>query len=77
MIRVDAEEAKFQLPDLIAAAVRGEEVLIAANQMQGHPTVRLVVVPRTTRTPQYGSARGMIKIADDFDAPLADFAEYS
>ncbi len=26
--------------------------------------------------PQFGSARGLIEIADDFDAPLADFQEY-
>ena len=26
--------------------------------------------------PQFGSARGLIKLADDFDAPLADFQEY-
>ena len=26
--------------------------------------------------PQFGSAQGLIKMADDFDAPLADFQEY-
>lgn len=26
--------------------------------------------------PQFGSAKGLIKMADDFDAPLADFQEY-
>jgi len=26
--------------------------------------------------PQFGSARGLIKMADNFDAPLADFQEY-
>ena len=25
---------------------------------------------------QFGSAKGMVKIADDFDEPLADFREY-
>ncbi len=33
----------------------------------------LVSVPRH---PQFGSARGLITMADDFDAPLADFVEY-
>ena len=26
--------------------------------------------------PRFGSARGLIKMADDFDEPLEDFAEY-
>ena len=26
--------------------------------------------------PQFGSAKGLIKMADDFDAPVADFQEY-
>ena len=26
--------------------------------------------------PQFGSAKGLIKLADDFDTPLADFQEY-
>ncbi|MEA3308885.1 MAG: DUF2281 domain-containing protein [Chloroflexota bacterium] len=28
------------------------------------------------RKPQFGSAKGLIVMADDFDAPLADFEEY-
>jgi hypothetical protein len=28
------------------------------------------------KQPQFGSARGLIKISDDFDEPLEDFAEY-
>lgn len=27
-------------------------------------------------SPQFGSAKGMITMADDFDAPLEDFREY-
>lgn len=29
------------------------------------------------RHPQFGSAQGLLEIADDFDDPLADFAEYA
>jgi predicted DNA-binding antitoxin AbrB/MazE fold protein len=35
--------------------------------------------PESTERPRqrtFGSARGLIKIADDFDAPLEDFREY-
>jgi antitoxin (DNA-binding transcriptional repressor) of toxin-antitoxin stability system len=39
--------------------------------------VELLPVPQTDRPrPKFGSARGRIQIAPDFDAPLDDFAEY-
>lgn len=31
---------------------------------------------KQTQNRQFGSAKGMVKIADDFDEPLADFQEY-
>ncbi|MFN4787068.1 MAG: DUF2281 domain-containing protein, partial [Pseudanabaena sp.] len=27
--------------------------------------------------PKFGSAKGLIKMSDDFDEPLEDFAEYA
>jgi antitoxin (DNA-binding transcriptional repressor) of toxin-antitoxin stability system len=50
--------------------------LIAAGSLTGHPVVQLVAVERAARKPEFGSARGLITLADDFDAPLPDFAEY-
>jgi PHD/YefM family antitoxin component YafN of YafNO toxin-antitoxin module len=32
--------------------------------------------PKAARQRVFGSSRGLIKIADDFDAPLDDFKEY-
>ena len=32
--------------------------------------------PKMKPVPQFGSAKGKIKMADDFDAPLDDFKEY-
>jgi len=55
------------------AAIRGEEVLIVNNDRQA---VQLVPVVLSQRRPQFGSAQGLIVMADDFDAPLADFDEY-
>jgi antitoxin (DNA-binding transcriptional repressor) of toxin-antitoxin stability system len=76
MIQKDVDDAKLHLPELIDAAVRGEEVLITAHRAQGQVVVRLVTMERAQRTPEFGSARGLITMAEDFDAPLADFAEY-
>lgn len=33
--------------------------------------------PELTKKRVFGSARGLIKLADDFDAPLDDFKDYS
>jgi antitoxin (DNA-binding transcriptional repressor) of toxin-antitoxin stability system len=72
MYHVTLDEATTRLPDLLAAAVQGEEVLISDE----HHTVHLVLIPHTKKRRQFGSAKGLITMADDFDAPLDDFCEY-
>ena len=71
--RVNLDEAKQHLVDLIAAAIRGEDVFIE-NERQ---LVQLIPVTPGERERQFGSAKGMITMSDDFDAPLADFDEYA
>jgi antitoxin (DNA-binding transcriptional repressor) of toxin-antitoxin stability system len=73
MHQVNIEEAKIRLPDLIDAAVNGEEVVIAKDEQH---LVRLVPVARAKSRPQFGSAEGLITMSDDFDEPLKDFEEY-
>jgi antitoxin (DNA-binding transcriptional repressor) of toxin-antitoxin stability system len=73
MHQVKLDEAKTRLLDLIEAAIRGEDVFILKDDQQ---TVQLVPVELPERRPHFGSAKGLIVIADDFDAPLADFNEY-
>lgn len=73
MSRVNIEEAKQHLPELIDAAVNGEEVVIAKDEQH---VVRLVPVSRANTRPQFGSAGGLITMSDDFDEPLPDFEEY-
>ena len=74
MVQVTAEEAQDHLADLIAKAMKGETVVITQD---GHQTVQLVPVERRASRPQFGSARGLITIADDFDEPLEEFDEYT
>jgi hypothetical protein len=39
--------------------------------------VDLVPIPQTAHPrPKFGSARGRVQMAPDFDAPLDDFADY-
>jgi prevent-host-death family protein len=69
MPQVNIHHAKTHLSELIAAAERGEEVVIArANR----PALRLVPVSaqKTARTP--GLHRGAMRMSEDFDAPLPD-----
>ena len=73
MTQVTMAEAQLRLPDLVLAAVQGEEVVIAQNDQAA---VRLVPVAAGRPLPRFGSARGKIFMADDFDAPLDDFQEY-
>ena len=64
-----------ELGVLIDAAILGEEIIVERDD---HSAVRLVPVERDQQRnrPQFGSARGLITISDDFDAPLEEFREY-
>ena len=73
MHQVNVDEATTQLPTLIDAAMRGEVVLITTQDQQ---TIRLVPIKHAKQPRRAGSAKGMIRMSDDFDAPLEDFQEY-
>jgi antitoxin (DNA-binding transcriptional repressor) of toxin-antitoxin stability system len=77
MYRMTADEAKAHLDELIDAALKGEEVVIADGERRA---VRLIPAPQAAggrgAKRQAGTARGLIVMAPDFDAPLADFDEY-
>jgi antitoxin (DNA-binding transcriptional repressor) of toxin-antitoxin stability system len=73
MSPVSIEQAKTQLPELIDAAVSGKEVVIVKDDQH---LVRLVPVLMERQHPQFGSAKDLIKMADDFDESLKDFADY-
>ena len=73
MYEVRLDEARAKLLALVNAAIKGEKVLIYKDDQQ---VVQLVPIARPERLPQFGSAKGLITVAEDFDAPLQDFAEY-
>jgi len=73
MLEVTLDQAQVRLSDLIMAAIRGETVWITTDSQQA---VRLVPAQRAARRRRFGSAKGLITIAEDFNAPLSDFAEY-
>jgi prevent-host-death family protein len=72
VVNVSYDDVKTKIADLIEAAMRGDKVVITKN---GQQIIQLVPM-KTVRKPKFGSAKGKIKFAPDFDAPLADFSEY-
>ena len=67
--QVNYNDPKIRWRDLVDAALRGEKVVIAKD---GKQIVELVPVQPGARR-KFGSAKGKITIADDFDKPLNDF----
>ena len=73
MRQVTLDEAKARFFDLVEDAIGGEMIVITKDD---RPVVQLVAAPQARRRPQFGSARGLVELTDDFDEPLADFDEY-
>lgn len=66
-MQMNIAEAKARLSELIAAAEKGEEVIIARG---GRPAVRLVSVHRPIV--RIGIGDGLVSRVPDFTAPLSE-----
>ena len=73
MLQVNVHQAKTNLSKLIQKVIDGEEVIIAKGNQ---PVVKMVLLDNLKPKRQLGTAKGMIKISDDFDESLEDFKEY-
>lgn len=73
MPQVTLDEARDHLDDLIRAAMGGDEVIITRDSL---PVAKLVPIPIPKAKPQFGSGKGKIEMAEDFDRPIEDFSEY-
>ena len=74
MYSISLTEAKSQLARLIKDAARGEDVIITRND---GASFRIVPIESKVVVPKFGSAKGLIQIADDFDEPIEGFEEYA
>jgi len=68
MYQVNIHQAKTQFSKLVDATTHGKEVVIARA---GVPVARLVPIAESKPKRRFGVLKD-IKIAKDFDAPLAD-----
>ncbi len=86
MIEVTMQEIEANVLQLIQKAIAGEDVVILSNNL---PVVKLSAIEATNgghkthivdgekRPLVFGAAKSfLIHLADDFDEPVEDFAEY-
>jgi len=66
---VNVHEAKTHLSRLLERVAMGEEIVLAKA---GRPVARLVPVTPHVRVRRPGSARNLVRIGPDFDAPLPE-----
>ena len=52
----------------------GEEVVITCSDGR---SFKIIPIGTVEVIPKFGSAKGMVKMSDDFDAPLEDFEAYA
>ncbi len=73
-MQVNMHEAKTRLSELVAAAERGEEIVIARS---GRPAARIVAIESQHAPVRLGVLAGEIELGPDFDAPLPEFDAYT
>lgn len=66
---INIHDAKTHFSKLINQSLKGEDIVIAKD---GKPLVRLVPYTEEKSLRVGGQLKGLIKISDDFDAPLPD-----
>ncbi len=64
MIIANVHKAKTELSKLIAAALAGEEVVIAKNE---EPVVKLIKYEKPKIKSSYGILKGKVWMSDDFN----------
>jgi prevent-host-death family protein len=73
MLNIDINQAKTKFPELIEKTISDGEIIITRG---GHPIAKLVPITTTKTGRKFGTAKGLIKISDDFDQPIDDFKDY-
>lgn len=74
MIRtIEAPQIQVEWIKLLEAASQGEEIIITRDTQ---PVAKLAPVSHGDGDLRYGSAKGLVTIHPDFDAPIEGFEEY-
>jgi prevent-host-death family protein len=70
---IDRGHVQTELRELVRQAARGEDVILTEA---GQPVAKIIPISHARGPREFGSARGLIHMADDFDDPLEEFADY-
>ena len=73
MTTVGIHEAKTHLSRLLRAVEEGEEVVILRGS---RPVARLVAIQSDESPRKLGTAKGLVRVSENFDEPLEDFGAY-
>ena len=73
MHQVDISQATNSPETLFQTVLDGNEVVITQDN---EPILKIVRVNQPKKRRQSGSAKGLIWMSDDFDAPLEELREY-
>jgi antitoxin (DNA-binding transcriptional repressor) of toxin-antitoxin stability system len=74
MHTVGLKEAAGRLAELIDAVASGEAVVITRED---GATFKIIPVALMPPFPKFGSAKGRVKMREDFDEPLEDLQAYA
>ncbi|HTV47400.1 MAG TPA: type II toxin-antitoxin system Phd/YefM family antitoxin [Phycisphaerae bacterium] len=66
-MQTNVHEAKTHFSKLLKRVAAGEDVIIA---QAGKPVARLICIRTPHRRRSFGTAKGAIKLKNNFDAPL-------
>jgi prevent-host-death family protein len=70
---VNIHEAKTHFSKLVRRAEEGEEIVVRRGR---EPVAQLGPIKKRGGVRGFGSMKGEIRIREDFDEPLEEFAEY-
>lgn len=73
MLNIDINQAQKNFPELIEKTISNGEVIITKD---GQPFVKIVPLKKAKKERKFGTAKGLIKMSDDFDQPIDDFKDY-
>ncbi len=67
---VNIDQAKADFSKFIDRALQGDEIIITSRD--GKPLIRFVPHTEETHTRRGGQLKGLLRISEDFDAPLPE-----
>jgi antitoxin (DNA-binding transcriptional repressor) of toxin-antitoxin stability system len=73
MYQIDISQATSSPESVFQTALSGDEIVITQNN---EPILKKIRLNNPKNRRQSGSAKGLIWMSDDFDAPLEELREY-